>query len=179
LTSGVRLILSVVFLAFAAVAPVLACSIITSPHELDPQEQLIDRTPPERIEATVARIGRGRGPVVQEDGTVTGTSCDDVGSVGLKLKFIPKDDRTAPEKLGYRFIHVGGVLPEGLQISDHATHDLRMNEELFLHWGDGAIDNQESIEFAIAIIAVDLGGNESAPSEKIWVRHSGSTPQPN
>ena len=168
-----RLTVSFFGAAWVSLAPALACSIVMTPHELDPREQRLDRRPPERVEAAVARITRGRGPFFHENGTVTGSSCDDLGVVALRLKSVPKDDRTPSGKLGYRVIHVDGELPASFILSDKPRRDLTPDRLLIEYWIDGATDEQEPVEFALAVIAVDLAGNESAPSEPIWVRNPG------
>ena len=160
-------------LSLALAADGFACSMISTPHVLDPQEQKLDRKAPERIEASLARIVRGRGPVAHEDGIVSVTSCDDIGSVVLALKAVPRDDRTPPDKIGYRILLVDGELPKGASLSEQATRDLTDENELTFYWPDGATDEQEPLEFALAIVAVDLGGNESEPSAPVWIRHPG------
>ncbi len=45
-----------------------------------------------------------------------------------------------------------------------------------LPWIDGATDNQEPIDFTLAVTAVDLAGNESVPSSPIRVSHPGGKP---
>jgi hypothetical protein len=150
----------------------LACSIALIPHELDPQEQQIDRTSPERLGATVKQITRGRGPVKSPDGTISMSSCDDTATVVLEFEPEPKDDRTPSDRLGYLLLHVGGELPRTFLRSDTPV---RANEQFYLYWIDGATDEQEPLEFAVALVAVDLAGNKSEPSEPIWFRHTGSS----
>lgn len=154
-----------------AASAALACSIVLVPHELDPQEQLIDKTAPERIEATVKQITRGRGPTAGPDGTISMSSCDDIGTVVLAFEPEPKDDRTSADKLGYLLIHTGGELPSSFLLSDKPV---RAQEEFRFYWIDGATDEQEPLEFAVSLVAIDLAGNKSEPSEPIWIRHPGS-----
>lgn len=149
----------------------LACSIVLVPHELDPQEQLIDKTAPERIEATVKQISRGRGPKSAPDGTISMSSCDDIGTVVLAFEHEPTDDRTPAGKLGYLLIHAGGELPSSFLLTDKPV---RAEKEFSFYWIDGATHEQEPLEFAVCLVAVDLAGNKSKPSEPIWIRHPGS-----
>lgn len=168
-------IVKMFLVALVLLAPVagLPCSFISTPHELDPLEQKIDITPPERVSADLLRISRGHGPKVHENGTMSASSCDDIGMVVLKFRAAPKDDRTQPGRLGYLVVLTGGKLPEGFSLSDTANRDLDGNNEYLLHWLDGASDEQEALEFAVSIVVVDLAGNRSVPSEPIWVRHPG------
>ena len=173
-----RALLAVTLAALASVASAHACSLVSTPHVLDPEEQKIDRKAPDRIDASVARVVRGRGSVAHEDGTMSATSCDDMGSVVLALASRPNDDRTPPDKMGYRIIRVDGKLPEGAEVSASATRDLSPDNELTFYWIDGATDDQEPIELAVAIVAVDLAGNESEPSAPVWIRHPGKGDEP-
>jgi hypothetical protein len=47
---------------------------------------------------------------------------------------------------------------------------------LALAWADPATGDQEALDFTLALTAVDLAGNESAPSSPIRVRHPGGKP---
>ena len=173
-----RTLLAVTLAALACVASSHACSLISTPHVLDAEEQKIDHKAPDKVDASVARIVRGRGSVAHEDWSMSATSCDDIGSVVLALKSRPNDDRTPPDKIGYRIILVDGKLPEGAVVTASATRDLSPENELTFYWIDGATDDQEPIEFAVAIVAVDLAGNESDPSEPLWIRHPGKGDEP-
>jgi hypothetical protein len=165
-----RLLLVVAAVACLLVNQAVACSFAVTPHELDPQEQQIDRTSPERVGATVKQITRGRGPATGPNGTISISSCDDIATVVLEFEPEPKDDRTPSDKLGYLLLHVDGELPRTFLRSDTPV---RANEQFSLYWIDGATDEQEPLEFAVALVAVDLAGNKSKPSEPIWIRHPG------
>ncbi|HEU5162847.1 MAG TPA: hypothetical protein VFV54_06870 [Thermoanaerobaculia bacterium] len=170
--------LAVAALSFALAAPGHACSLVSTPHALDPQEQKVDHKAPAKAEASLARIVRGKGPVPHDDGSVSLTSCDDIGSIVLALKSVPLDDRTPADKLGYRIVLVDGELPKGASLPTNATRDLTPENELTFFWSDGATDEQDPIDFALAVVAVDLAGNESEPSAPVRVRHSGKKDEP-
>lgn len=136
-----------------------------------------DRTRPERPRGSLVRVVRGRGPIHREDGTMSRSTCDVFGTVVLRFGSQPKDDRSPADMLGYRIVHRGGVLPERFEIGPAPERLAPGFDELFIHWMDGATDEQEPIEFALSIVVVDRAGNESLPSEPIRVRHSGSGSQ--
>lgn len=164
-----RISIAVATFLFAAAA--FPCSIVVEPHVIEPAEQRIDRTPPDRVVAEVKNIRRGRGPVAHGDGTMAVSSCDDLGS--LTIGVTTSDDRTSKENLGYVAIRVDGEVPAGLLENVQAQ---RIGSgDLTLWWVDGGTDVQEPLEFALSIVAVDLAGNRSAPSEPLWIRHPGSS----
>ncbi|HEX8152481.1 MAG TPA: hypothetical protein VF698_05115 [Thermoanaerobaculia bacterium] len=149
-------------------ALVLACSIVALPHTLDPQERKVDTTAPRAAVVELAKITRGRGPV---DGAAT--SCDDLGTLSIKLTAPATDDRTVPTEMGYILEHAGGSLPDGITLPTQAMRT--MNDQVWFYWIDGATDEQEPLDFAVAVIAVDRAGNRSAASEPVWVRHPGKS----
>ena len=145
---------------------VRACSLVgNAPHVLDASEQAIDRVAPARPTGVAAvQVKRGRGPAVGCAGSATASSCDDLGIITIEVE--AADDRTPPDKIGYRLTLKAATLPPGL---DLPTADLRPNirsrpdlsrpDQLMLAWVDGNTDSQEPIDFTITIAAVDLAGN--------------------
>lgn len=94
-----------------------------------------------------------------------------------------KDDRTPRERIGYLVTHVAGTIPYGLSLPSYAWiarpvagDDSGEAFRLALMWTDPATGDQEALDFALALTAVDLAGNESAPSSPIRVRHPGGKP---
>ena len=162
------------FLPFLLAASAFPCSIIVTPHSIDPAEQAVDRTPPSHVVAELKNVRRGRGPVAGGNGTTAVSSCDDLGSITVQLS--SSDDRTAADSIGYLPVHVEGDLPAGLleRAEAQRSHD----GTLTLWWIDGATDAQEPLEFALAIVAVDRAGNRSEPSAPVWIRHPGSPADP-
>jgi hypothetical protein len=150
--------------ALLLAAPLLPCSIAVEPHEIDPAERAVDVTPPAAPAGEVDRIVRGKGAVRAPDGSIQGTSCDDIGMITFRIVTPAADDRTPPERLGYRITLAEGTLPEGLELPSTAFR------QPMLHWIDGATDDQEPIDFSVRIVAVDRAGNESAPSAPIRIR---------
>lgn len=153
-----------------------ACSSVYRGHELDAAEQQIDRQPPAaaQVPADVVRVLR-RG--IRSD-----SSCANMGLVQIAFKGA-KDDRTPRERIGYRIKHVAGTLPDGLSLPSYAQFATPeagdVSGEVFLLslvWGDPATSDQGAIDFTIALTAVDLAGNESAPSSPIRIRHPGGKP---
>ena len=158
-----------------------ACSSVYEKHELDAAEQQIDRQPPTaaQVPADVVRVLR-RG--IRSD-----TSCAGIGLIQIVFTGA-KDDRTPRGRIGYLITHVAGTLPYGLSLPRDARlatpvdgdtlHGLPrdLSGEVFLltlMWPDPAASDQEAFDFTIALTAVDLAGNESAPSSPIRIRHPG------
>ena len=167
---------AVVCLADSSVAE--ACGVVYQRHELDAAEQQIDRQPPApaQVPADVVRVLRR--------GTKSDSSCDSIGLIQIEFTSA-KDDRTPRARIGYRITHVAGTLPYGLSL----PRDARLanpvagdvSREVFrleLAWTDSATGDQDALDFTLALTAVDLAGNESAPSSPIRVRHPGGKPDP-
>lgn len=107
-----------------------------------------------------------------------GSSCDDLGF--LTLRFTPAEDDQAPREdeerrddelpgLGYRIDLERGELPEGAGLSTDPRY--AMEDEgraaLFVTWIDGGTDDQEALDFALSVVAVDAAGNESEATEVV------------
>jgi len=172
-------------LRFSALACFLVASALTFPriasacdypapetHEVDPEEAAVDDEPPAKVDAVGVEIRRGKGP--QGGCSQTSTSCDDIGSITI-VPTPPSDNRTPSDELGYRVRLVGGVAPSGLTIPTEAVR-LQSGDPpaLYLHWIDGATDDQEAIDFSIALTAIDRAGNEGPESAPIRIHHTGS-----
>jgi hypothetical protein len=149
-----------------------ACSLaFLPPHELDAAEMAADSSPPSPVVVDAVEILRGQGS--QGDGCgAASTSCDDIGRVLFHFT-TPTDDRTGAALLGYRIVLVSGELPEGLQLPLMPVRRFQEGDPIFLHWVDGATDDQEPVDFVVAVSTVDLAGNESAPVE-VHVLDAGS-----
>ena len=160
----VRISLAVFLLAAALKA--FPCSIAILPHELDPAETAIDESLPQAPLVSLVEVKRGRAPQAAPGGMMPASSCDDIGMITLRVAGA-SDDRTAAEALGYIAIVTSGEPPEGLQ----PREAVRAPEgELVLHWLDGATDDQEPLDFELAVITVDLAGNRSAQSRPVRIR---------
>ncbi len=142
-------------------SPAAACSLVHIPHNLDPSEQGVDLEPPTLAGAKVLQIVRGIG-----HGATPFSSCDDIGLITIEVD--SKDDRTPPDKLGYRVTVIGGVLPDGFAPISGDRRAIGKNK-LSLVWVDGASNAQEYFDFTVEIIAIDLAGNESTPSEPLRI----------
>ena len=152
-----------------------ACSIGTLPYEIDSAERAVDQSPPDQPVAEVAEVKRGHGPVLDVSGFMKSTSCDDIGLIRVEI-LRARDDRTPLEKMGYRVVVVRGDTPDGLErySSERAAErGWRDGRDFFLHWIDGAREEQEPFEFWVTVTAIDLAGTESPPSELIRVQDSG------
>ena len=156
---------AIVALATQVVHP---CSFIVVFHELDPIEKQLDHVPPSPPQMSVFSIQRGRGP--NSDGS--GSSCDDIGVIVLKLDQPTQDDRTLPDKIGYLWQVSDGQPPAELVPPSRPVR-LRDDGLLSLVWVDGATDEQEPLDFSVTVTAFDLAGNESQPSEPIHIQHPG------
>jgi hypothetical protein len=170
-----RIVVAAVLACLSGPSVAEACSSVVETHELDAAEQQIDRQPPAaaQVPADVVRVLR-RG--IRSD-----TSCAGIGLIQIAFTGA-KDDRTPRERIGYLIRHVAGTLPYGLSLPPDAR--LATPEagdvpgEVFLltlMWPDPATSDQAPIDFTIALTAVDLAGNESAPSSPIRVRHPGGS----
>ena len=146
-----------------------ACSMPgNNKHEIDPDEALLDSEPPGKIEIINSLILRGHEP--DGIGCSSGGSCDDIGSITIGVT-PPEDNRTDAEHMGYRLEMVGGNPP--IQLPDFDVTS--PFGEIYIHWGDGATDSQEAIEFSVIIYAIDLAGNVGPPSEPYLILHPGSS----
>jgi hypothetical protein len=168
-----RIVVAAAVVCLAGPSVAEACSVAIERHQVDAAERQIDGQPPAQVAGSVVRVLRGR----EAD-----TSCADTGLIEIHITGA-KDDRTPRERIGYRITHVAGALPYGLSlpsyvfflspVADDASRELF---RLALLWGDRATGDQEAVDFSLAITAVDLAGNESAPSSPIRVRHPGGKP---
>ena len=173
-----RIVVAAALACLSGPSVVEACSSVVEKHELDAAEQQIDRQPPAaaQVPADVVRVLR-RG--MRSDGD---SSCGGIGSIQIAFTGA-KDDRTPRERIGYLITHVAGTLPYGLSLPSDARLATPVagdvSGEVFLlalAWADPATGDQEAIDFTLALTAVDLAGNESAPSSPIRVRHPGGKP---
>jgi hypothetical protein len=139
--------------------PASACSIASQPHIIDPTMQAIDRVAPTLPPISGVTVKRGQGP--QGNGCEqTVSSCDDLGIIEIPAE--ATDDRTPPERIGYRFSIVAGAAPVGFSLPTDALEPVALGK-VWLAWIDGAVDNQEAFDVTFGVVAIDLAGNESAP----------------
>ena len=132
-----------------------ACSVAAPRlHVVDPSMQAADQTAPTLPPLTVQQIRRGKGP----EGCSRGT-CDGNGSIDFTTP--ATDDVTAPTSIGYRFTLEAGSLPQGFTLPTEALEP--SGDTIYLLWADGATDDQDSLDFTLRVVAIDLAGNESAP----------------
>jgi hypothetical protein len=120
---------------------------------VDPQST--DTIAPAAPTVTVAAIRRGKGP----EGC-SATDCDDLGSIDIALT--AEDDQVSAGKVGFQVELSDGNPPSDLRLPSGPV--LASGGHLYLHWNDGASDDQESISFTVSIRAVDLAGNTSPPT---------------
>jgi hypothetical protein len=159
-----RIYMAAVALGLAALAgarPARACTIpAPMPHVVDAAAQAVDHVAPGVPSLKLEEIKRGQGP--RNDGcSSTASSCDDIGSIAFSHP--ATDDRTPSDRIGYRFQVVSGKLPFGFALPSQPVVMLISDGRMWLHWLDGATDEQESLDFTLSIVAVDAAGNESPP----------------
>lgn len=146
--------------ALLASTPALACS-MPGIDEFILSDSVLDGDAPLAPVVEELLITRGRGP--QRSGPFGGSSmssCDDLGFLSLVLSQ-PADDRHDAEELGYYVEHVAGTLPDGMYVPGEPLR----GPELPLHWGDGATNDQEPLDFTLRVRAVDEAGNIGDPVE--------------
>lgn len=144
----------------------LACTIGLIEHHLDEGEEPLDSTAPQTPEFVVDHIQRGVGPNGGDCDELSGSSCDDLGWISIRITGTG-DGRTPDWEIGYE-VEIVGDAPEGLAPS----YPVRVNGEdprFMLTWIDEAIDDQESLSFQVSLRAIDLAGNMSESSEPVEV----------
>ena len=150
-----------------------ACLIVTAGEfALDASAE--DAQPPvlEEKDSSI-RVTRGYGPFCAADGSISSSSCGDLGVIGVSIS--AAWDEAAPELVedgtlqiqagvGYRLRVVSGTPPDGFWLPEapQGAFWSSGNASFSLVWGDGATDEQEPFAFELGIRAVDLAGNESS-----------------
>jgi MYXO-CTERM domain-containing protein len=146
-----------------------------------PQALAIDGThvgaAPGAVGEVTYTVTRGKGPKGSGCGSVSESSCDDIGGVALHFKASvdPDSDRRA---VGYRVRLVSGVVPTGVPIIAEPMlpffDDAAATEAtIYFHWSDGETDDQERIDFSITLTPVDANGNEGPTSPVVRVVNDG------
>lgn len=155
------------WLLLAWPTPAHACTIV-SPTELVLDPSLQDEEPPAPPEVLDVEIQRGRGP----RGVVVrvSTSCDDLGFIRLNLAR-PQGDPDSEATVGYQLEKVEGDLPSGLSLP-LLWDNPWLGPELTLGWIDEAENRQDPFDFTLALIPVDLAGNEGEPA-LVTLSHDG------
>jgi hypothetical protein len=130
--------------------------ITMSQHVLDPVEQRYDHQPPGDVPIQSVKVVRGKptkpGQWVEDA---------DTGQILLYLGS-SADNRTPPERMGYRIRHVGGTLPKPDMVPRHDVDAIRLRGGgpfLAFYWNDPAVAGQRSFTFLLSVAAVDLAGN--------------------
>jgi len=131
-----------------------------TPFAVDPALQGIDQQPPALGVVSVVRVQRGKGP--QWEGCSYGAgSCDGAGYI--VLGGAATDDMTEVDRIGYRFTLVEGTPPSRFTVPPPTFLPTVFDGQIWLEWDDGASDDQESFDFTLSLVAIDVAGNESAP----------------
>jgi len=129
-------------------------------------ETLADDVAPEAPGGVSVTVGRGHAPA---EGCGAGsTSCDDIGSVTLRLDEPATDDQSSTEHIGYRIELADGVLPGTLRLPDTAVR-ANGGTELELFFVDDATEAQEVVAFSLVLTPIDEAGNVGPPSTEIRV----------
>lgn len=132
-----------------------------------------DTTRPGRPEVRVDRVRRGYDYRAEKGGWVDGA---ELGCVQLGVR--GEDDRTPAARLGYRIESAGGELPPRLELPGFpvcgfpAYQDTtsRPVSRIWLFWVDWAKGEvQPPLRFGLRVTCLDKSGNESAPSDTVWV----------
>jgi hypothetical protein len=106
--------------------------------------------------------------------TCTRASCvaNSCGSTGtVRIDLAPSaDDVTPPDELGFRLVVVRGELPESMRAAIDVP--LAAGQTMYLRPG---FDELPLLHVALAAVAVDAAGNESAPTEPFEIHFDGCT----
>jgi hypothetical protein len=149
--------LAVAFLGFRP-SPARACSppLAGPPHTLDPGEQAVDTQPPEPPEIGAIEITSHQ---TENSGCALGAKCGGEVVRQVRIPVTARDDRTPPDKMGYR------LMPEPGAPFFGSLGDFRAK--------DGAltltISTEDPFSFDLAIKSVDLAGNVSADASTTHV----------
>jgi hypothetical protein len=161
-----------VLAAFAVAQPIesaLACTLEPAQvHEADPSLSLIDSVAPERPHVLSAAVSRRSGLTCGAEKCVA-NSCGDSAMLAIELG-PTLDDQTPPDRIGYRFELVNGVLPDSLL--GQIGIGLMAHTRFFLALG---FDEVISLDATLQAVAVDDAGNESEPSAPFTVSFDGCT----
>lgn len=156
-----------------------------SPWQRDPKSPL-DRVPPERPRLELIKLVRGRN--VQSDSTsvvrrlgmrdsdeATYTWASGGGLGWLRLALLGKDDHTSQDSLGWRIRvvtgHIEGIPGYRFRILPPHTAEPGAREVDF-HWVDWTPEQSGfccPIRAGLVATCFDLAGNESPPSDTLWV----------
>jgi len=132
-------------------APALACSFV-EPEPFVVDDTLEDAEAPAApviLSMTVTRGAEATRPLGDEPAI----SCTDLGFIELELD-------GPSEEVGHRFTVIDGDAPDDLGLPGEPVVGL----DFAFIWVDGATDDQEPLSLTIEVVAVDLAGNESAPT---------------
>lgn len=138
------------------------------PGVMNAADGRLDHVPP--VAPSVRLVGVERGYGAYGNGEILASDSESREG-GISLYLTGTDDRTPSDSLRYRLRFVDGDLPHGFTLSHRAT---RVNDgRIRLSWSDGKSWTQEPFSFRLAATAIDLAGNEGAPSDAILVAHDG------
>ncbi|MCB9684949.1 MAG: hypothetical protein H6738_15475 [Alphaproteobacteria bacterium] len=110
-------------------------------------------------------ITRGRKPAAS--GT-TADSCEEIGIIEVAMQR-PADDTDTDDTVGYLPVIREGDTPDGMVLPDTPLSGPNVR----ILWNDGAVNQQDAIEFTLNLIAVDTAGNVGGSSEDIEIFDDG------
>ena len=149
-------------------APAGACSLIwVPPFQIDPNQRLIDNTPPTTFAGLNSETYSVVGTHCRGD-RCTKSSCS--GGAGIRISFTqpPSDDHNEYAQLGYRVEWVRGLAPASLQAALGKIEPLSPTGGINISLGDDIME----LDGELRLIAVDRAGNESPASEPVHVEFS-------
>jgi len=136
-------------------------------HTVDPALQESDQRPPARVQLELVELAPGNGSEYLTGAEYLG--CPGDASASFRI-LVAEDDQTPPEQLGFRFILVDGELPaERMYFPREPVR--AASGHLYVMWRVSVRDSIEPVDFTIAVVAVDLAGNEGPMSDPIRVQH--------
>lgn len=124
---------------------------VPSEQTIDPAQVGVDQTPPQLAQPSVAELQKN-----DTGGTGCTPKCGSDHSA--RVTNLATDDTTPADRIGYRVALVAGAAPN---LSTGLRNDipvLATTVGLAVFW-----NGDDDFDFTIQVIAVDAGGNESAP----------------
>jgi hypothetical protein len=161
----------ILILSFFISLETLACS--SDPGWFEPSfdKNHIDANIPPDFKFSVASIKRGRGSISHGNGFSVSSSCDDIGTLKIKVQ---SNNDVDPCEYGFYIYETTHTAPQGL-IPRNPIQPIRRENEcvLSLSWLDGASWVQDQIDLVLEFEAVNNYLYKGDRSSGLKVFHDG------